>query len=301
MNPSRLPRRTALLIAMIATATCVGCTCVGCLNDARTTTNTVSNTHDQPARIDASPTCDGGPLVIVGGGGTPEEVVRRAIELAGGVDAPVVVLGQASAVSDGEGSAEMFREAGANKVSALPLNPDDDIDDRALITSARLIWFPGGSQNRLMDALREAGVLELIRERHRAGAVVGGTSAGAAVMSDPMMTGQAELDAIRRDGTTLVEGLGLWRGVIVDQHFHARRRFNRLMAAVLDRPHLVGFGIDGGTAAIVEGNRVTVMGRSSVLILDARRARVNAGAKDVPATARGVAVHVLAAGESMRF
>jgi cyanophycinase len=134
----------------------------------------------------------------------------------------------------------------------------------------------------------------LIRERYVAGAVVGGTSAGAAVMSDLMITGEADLTGVGRGATKLAPGLGLWPGVIVDQHFLKRQRFNRLFAAVLDQPDHVGVGIDEETAVIVSAGRWEVIGRSQVLVLDARKAR-NAPASDQDArpAAGNVQLHLL--------
>lgn len=241
-----------------------------------------------------------GALVIVGGGGTPDDVVKRAIALAGGDEAPVVILPQASQRAEaGEESAEMFRKAGAKHVRALSLEEATIGDDRALIDKALLIWFPGGDQNRLMKRLYDAGLVESIRERQRTGAVVGGTSAGAAVMGEVMIKGGAELKAIQRGGTPVDVGLGLWPEAIVDQHFLRRQRFNRLLSAVMERPTLVGVGIDEKTAVIVRDGSFEVMGDSSVIVIDARTAKMPP-LKDAPSallSAEGLRLHVVEPGQ----
>jgi cyanophycinase len=237
-----------------------------------------------------------GHLVVVGGGPTQPEVMQRALELAGGPRAAIVVLPQASATPEaGRTSVEYWRGLGGTNVHlAVPLT---NAAARAAIERASLIWMPGGSQRRLLDALTEAGLVEVIRQRHARGAVVGGTSAGAAVLSDLMITGEAELTGVGRGTTEVVPGLGLWPGVMVDQHFLKRQRFNRLLAAVLDHPDHVGVGIDEETAVVVSAGRWEVIGRSQVLVLDARQAR-HAPADDTalrPAAA-DVRLHVLRAG-----
>lgn len=256
-----------------------------------------------------------GALVIVGGGGTPPVVLARALALAGGDSARVVVLPQASQRPEtGPEAVAMFQEAGAKNVAWLPLSAEDDIDDEAELRSAALIWFPGGDQSRLMKALRDANLVETIVKRYRAGAVVGGTSAGAAVMSDQMIVGGAELKAIHRAGTPLGAGLGLWPGVIVDQHFHRRQRFNRLLSAVLDQPALVGVGIDERTAVIVRGGECEVLGDNSVMVIDGRGAEIDGGAASTPSdprsetpaapqphAARNVRIDVLPAGQKFRI
>jgi cyanophycinase len=168
------------------------------------------------------------------------------------------------------------------------------------IESANLIWMPGGDQNRLMKAL-PAGVIDTIRKRFREGAVVGGTSAGAAVLSQVMITGEADLRAIRRGATQTADGLALWPRAIVDQHFVRRQRFNRLLSAVLDRPELVGVGVDESTAAVWRGSKLEVIGAAQVLIIDARKATIPAGKTGELGAATGVQLHVLTNGMTFDF
>lgn len=215
-----------------------------------------------------------GPLVVAGGGSLPDDVTRRTLDLAGGKDARVVVVPQASASGDaGERAARPWRQLGAARVDVLdPDRPDP-------LRRATLIWIGGGSQSRLMKSLEGTGVPELIRERRLAGAVVGGSSAGAAVQSKIMITG---------DTTPPAEGLALDDRVIFDQHFLARRRFGRLLDQVLKHPALVGVGIDEGTAVVVRGTVYEVIGRGRVVFVDAREAEGG----------RNLELHVLEAGQS---
>src|SRR5262249_29686987 len=134
-----------------------------------------------------------GKLVVVGGGGTPDPVIARTIALAGGPNARAVVLAQASGRPEsGEESVAFWRQKGLANVASLDL-ADRDAARRA-IESADLVWFPGGDQVRLLDAIEQAGLAGAIRARYAAGAVVGGTSAGAAVMSSTMILGGETAD-----------------------------------------------------------------------------------------------------------
>jgi cyanophycinase len=241
-----------------------------------------------------------GNLVIVGGGGVGPAIVERAMQLAGGAGARVAVLPQASQTENrGEEAAQMWRDAGAGEVTNLA-DLSDRTKARDVLAHADLIWFGGGDQSRLMDALREAELVELVRERYRAGATVAGTSAGAAVMSAHMLTGGGDdaLVRIARDTTELVEGLGLANGFIVDQHFVRRQRNNRLLSVVLEHPGEVGLGIDERTAAVVAGSRVEVVGDGCVVVFDARDAAVEATEPKAQAAARGLRLHVLRSGMS---
>jgi cyanophycinase len=241
-----------------------------------------------------------GHLVIAGGGGLPDRILEKTIQLAGGPAAPVVVLPQASEEADtGDVVSEMWRKAGATTVTPLALT--DLAAARKAVDAASLIWFPGGDQVRLMKALEGTGLPEVIARRYRDGAVVGGKSAGAAVMSAIMLTGDADLQGMTVGATKTAPGLGLWPGVIVDQHFLKRQRQNRLMSLVLEHPELVGVGIDEDTAVIVSGKRFVVLGENTVVVIDARRATVEPRAAGAHAAARNVTVHVLTEGMGMEI
>jgi len=241
-----------------------------------------------------------GHLVVVGGGGVPDVIMKRALELAGGPAAPMVIFPQASELTDtGDVAVDMWKKAGATNVRWMPLT--DAQAARQAVESAAFIWFPGGDQAKLMKAFEGTGVPEVIARRYRDGAVVGGTSAGAAVMSAIMLTGDADLESITVGATKTAPGLGLWPEVIVDQHHLKRQRQSRLISLVLEHPTLVGVGIDERTAAIVSGPRFEVIGESSVLVIDARRAKVEPRAPGTLSAARDITVHVLTSGMGMEI
>jgi len=236
-----------------------------------------------------------GPIVAVGGGGTTPAIVATTLELAGGKTAVVAVLPQASeSPTAGEGSVKMWTDAGAKSVRVVSFADRDAA--RAILREATLIWMPGGSQSRFMEKIAGTGLTEVIHERHRAGAVVGGTSAGAAVLSAEMITGDADLKSLKSGTTVLNKGLGLLPGVLVDQHFLQRQRGNRLISGVLDHPTLVGVGIDEATAVIFRGTTMSVLGKSGVVVVDPRPAtRASAVAGEVVA-ATGMRLSILREG-----
>jgi len=242
----------------------------------------------------------GGALVIVGGGGTTAPICARALELARGSRTKVVVLPQASADPEsGAESAQMWREAGAAQADVVDFA--DVARARQAIAAADLVWIGGGDQVRFMQEVRAAGMLELLVERHQAGVVFGGTSAGAAVMSQPMITGEPE-DAVEKlapGSVEIAEGLGLLRGTIVDQHFVVRRRHNRLLSAVLAQRDHIGFGIDERTALIALPERFEVVGEGPVVVIDARAAEVAAADSGAVWSARGVRLDVLRQGDRL--
>ncbi|MCA9322821.1 MAG: cyanophycinase, partial [Planctomycetes bacterium] len=230
---------------------------------------------ESPAQTEVAPReSTAGALVIVGGGGTPDVAKQRALALAGGDQARVLIFAQASTRTEsGDAIAAMWRQAGARNTTVADLTNRPSVVEA--LESATLIWFGGGSQNRLMAALTEHDLVLAIRRRHQAGAVVGGTSAGAAVLSDPMVSGKVEDSGIVAAGTELKPGLGLIQGVLLDQHFLARRRIQRLTSAILDHPDLLGVGIDERCAIVVRSGSFEVLGQGSVIVIDARAATVS--------------------------
>ena len=238
---------------------------------------------------------DSGALVVVGGGGTGPEIIAKTLALAGGKDAIVVVLPQSSAVADaGVSSVKMWLDAGAREAAKVAF---DDPNAAASLRRATLIWMPGGDQNRFMKAIEGTGLAEIIRERHRAGATVGGTSAGAAVLAEAMFTGDADLTSLTAGATVTAKGLGLWSEALIDQHFLKRQRDNRLISAVMDHPAMIGVGIDEGTAVVVQGKSFEVIGKSSVVVVDARDAKVEKTAKGSLHSGTGMKLSVLRAGQ----
>ncbi len=238
-----------------------------------------------------------GHLLVIGGNGTTDAIVQRAVKLAGGAEGLVAIFPQASELAEtGANAVAMWTKAGIGRAVAL-----DPKDPATLVTlkEATFIWFPGGDQNRLMKAFEGSGVPDAIRARYRDGALVGGTSAGAAVMSASMITGEADLQSITAAKTELKPGLGLWPEVVVDQHFLKRQRNNRLISAVLDHPELVGVGVDETTAVLVTGREFEVLGKNSVVVIDARKAAVDQAPAGGLATGRGLVMSVLK--EGMKF
>ncbi|WP_396216480.1 cyanophycinase [Gemmatimonas sp.] len=245
-----------------------------------------------------------GTLFIVGGGTQPAALVEDFVKRSGGSSARIVVFAMASASGErsGEAKAKDLQALGAQARNIWITRAQADNDSIVqLLDGVTGVWFGGGDQNRLAAALRGSKVERAIRARYNAGAVVGGTSAGAAVISSPMITGE---ELLRKDttetwtrvkrGTVQVDsGFSYITNAVIDQHFLRRKRHNRLMSLVLaDAPHL-GIGIDEGTALIVEPSGLwRIAGASAALIIDAREATRTAADRDVLG-ASNVRMHLL--------
>jgi cyanophycinase len=238
-----------------------------------------------------------GTLVAIGGGVTTVEIADKAIDLAGGLTCKVAIVAEANPET-GAGSLAMWKRAGVAKQSLIDITQPDAAKD--LLREADLIWMPGGLQGVFMNRLQGTGIEDVIRECYHKGAIVAGTSAGAAVMSKVMIGGRSDLNSLKAGmWPQLMDGLGLWPDVIVDQHFLQNGRFNRLTLATLDYPELVGVGIDEETAVVVHGREFEVIGENNVTVIDARKSIRENLVKGDPAAARNLSIHILRAG--MKF
>jgi cyanophycinase len=248
----------------------------------------------------------GGAVLLAGGGETPREAILQFIQLAGGADAQIVILAhtQEDPSAGGERSAEMFRGLGARKVAVVSSIQPERV--QAALHEARGVWIPGGDQNRFMQAFPEhSGVPQAIRDVVHRGGVAGGTSAGASLMGDLMPTGaQTRSRILSAGGCPVTKGLGLLPKAIVDQHFIARNRLLRLLAATLDNPGYIGIGLDEGAWALIRANRLQTH-RGQVILIRAgrvsRRHERDSQEEDVLLGSDRVMLQVLLAGQSARL
>lgn len=271
-----------------------------------------------------------GALVIVGGGLSDDNdaVFGAFLDALPHPDAPIAIIPAASGYP--AGSAASFaaalakRGVAAERIRVVRLAVEDDPDtsedeslwrgnsedaaEIARLAGAGGIWFTGGDQARIVAALyradgSESAMLVAIRTAHRKGAVIGGTSAGAAIMSRTMIVAGDPLSLLPGEGTSREaivtgDGLGFLESGLVDQHFGERARLIRLLAALggLPADRRIGFGIDEDTALIVapDQSSARVAGRGWVTLVDARGAEHRAA----PSFAmRGAAIAMVQPGE----
>jgi cyanophycinase len=248
-----------------------------------------------------------GHLVLIGGGEKPDVAMQKFVELAGGPEAPIVAIPTASTDDDvGTYYTTLFAEKyGCPHVVTLDIRTRDDAlrpDFVALAEKATGIFFGGGDQVRILAALEGTPVLDALSRAFRRGAVVGGTSAGTACQSGLMITGEGDFKVVRTGSVELRAGLGFFSDVVVDQHFIARQRSNRLLSVILEHPDLLGVGVDEDTAIWVRPDGTfQVLGESSVMVFDASGAVLGCAPGDNGRDLLGVhdlKVHILLPGET---
>lgn len=221
-----------------------------------------------------------GKLFIIGGGNRTEAMMKELVNLSGiNISGYAYILPMASATPDSSimWTREDFVGTGAKKVSGYNFQRGVSLPKIKLdsLRNAKLIFISGGDQDRFMSVVLNTPVYDAIHEAYKKGAVIAGTSAGAAVMSKKMITGnqkkhpniESGFVSIESDNVEIKEGLGFLSDVIIDQHFVKRQRLNRLVAASVENPEQLCVGIDESTAIIVDGDNATVTGISSVIVI----------------------------------
>ena len=206
----------------------------------------------------------GGTLVVAGGGALPQAVYEAFVEAAGGEGARIVVIPTASGRADAADATtavlEPWLERPHESVEVLHTRDRERADQpefSAGLERATGVWIGGGSQSRILDAYEGTLVETRLVELLSRGGVIGGSSAGAACMSEVMIAGGMAPPDLRR-------GFDLLPHAIVDQHFTERDRAPRLRAAIATHPGRFGVGVDEGTALIVRGRDMRVVGRGRV-------------------------------------
>lgn len=220
-----------------------------------------------------------GTLIAIGGNEDKEDemvVLRRVIDEVRGEARRVEVVAAASR-EPREASRpylRAFEDMGIRRVDALDLQRRSDVEDRRTtdrLEEADVIYFTGGDQARLADVLEGTRALEIIKERYQAGAVIAGSSAGAAAMSATMLAEGKEEDGLAKGNVRTSPGLGLLPLTVIDTHFIQRGRFSRLLEAVTANPELLGLGISEDTGFIVrQGRHLEVVGSDNVIVVDGR-------------------------------
>lgn len=249
-----------------------------------------------------------GILVAVGGAEDKEDdmvVLSRILEEVRGEAERVEVIAAASREPREAARPYLraFEKIGIRKVDWMAMEGRKEADDPRTVerlAEADIIYLTGGDQLRLAKTLRGSQALETIRRRYESGAVVAGTSAGAAAMSETMMARGHGEDGLTKGNVSTDEGLGLLPHTVIDTHFVQRGRFARLLEVVTDDPSLTGIGISEDTAIVVrEGRKLEVVGSDNVIVFDGTEVlHTNADVADRgdPLVVARAIVHALAAG-----
>lgn len=246
-------------------------------------------------------------LVIIGGredpdGAATHEVVRRV------GDGRLVIVTVATEYPDEyfDMYVRSFTKLGLTEPSQLSIRSRAEANDPAtlaLLGDATAVFFTGGDQLRITSQIGDTPVQHRIQEIYDGGGLVAGTSAGAAALCSTMLVRGRGFDSRRGNELRTASGLGLLRGVVIDQHFSQRGRMARLLGAVARNPRQLGLGIDEDTAVVVEDAKTFyVVGTGAVYVIDGSMVTRSNVADDLDEadalSVYGLTLHVLARGDS---
>lgn len=249
-----------------------------------------------------------GTLIAIGGAedkSSQSAILRRVFAQAPDGNSTVGVITTASAIPEQvfAGYEDVFSQLGATRVHHIDVRGRDDARDPAIITLLRdcgTIFLSGGDQLRLTYVLGGSPLLEAVRARLREGAVIAGSSAGAAAMSATMIYNGSAADALRKGAVKMSAGLAFVDGIVIDSHFLERGRFTRLMEVGATNPEYTGIGIGEDAAVIVhEGPVLEAIGNGHVIVVDSSDLKTSTVAElndGEPVAVEHVVMHALTSG-----
>ena len=253
-----------------------------------------------------------GKLFIIGGGSRPDFLVDRMIKEAGLKSGETVAIFPHA--SEEQDSSFYYAKQQFEKRNLKALDcafkKDEKLSPSKLdsLKTAKLIYIGGGDQVRFMEIINSnPEVKNLLKSAYQNGKMIAGTSAGAAVMSEVMITGnqlkykdyENTFDNIEIKNVETKQGLGFIKTAVIDQHFVVRSRYNRLLSLIIENPIYKGIGIDEGTAILVKNGSAEVVGRAQVIVFkNPKQSKKLNGDK---LGAQGITLDIYLNGEKFKF
>lgn len=253
-----------------------------------------------------------GKLFIIGGGSRPDFLVDRMIKEAGLKSGETVAIFPHA--SEEQDSSFYYAKQQFEKRNLKALDcafkKDEKLSPSKLdsLKTAKLIYIGGGDQVTFMEIINSnPEVKNLLKSAYQNGKMIAGTSAGAAVMSEVMITGnqlkykdyENTFDNIEIKNVETKQGLGFIKTAVIDQHFVVRSRYNRLLSLIIENPTYKGIGIDEGTAILVKNGSAEVVGRAQVIVFkNPKQSKKLNGDK---LGAKGITLDIYLNGEKFKF
>ena len=253
-----------------------------------------------------------GKLFIIGGGSRPDFLVDRMIKEAGLKSGETVAIFPHASEEQDLSFYYAKQQFEKRNLKALDcaFKKDEKLSPSKLdsLKTAKLIYIGGGDQVRFMEIINSnPEVKNLIKSAYQNGKMIAGTSAGAAVMSEVMITGnqlkykdyENTFDNIEIKNVETKQGLGFIKTAVIDQHFVVRSRYNRLLSLIIENPTYKGIGIDEGTAILVKNGSAEVVGRAQVIVFkNPKQSKKLNGDK---LGAQGITLDIYLNGEKFKF
>ncbi len=222
-----------------------------------------------------------GVLLLAGGAVQNPAIFETFLELAGGPEAPIVVIPTAGGAPSYSQDSSYLRiwahRLGSNRLTMLHTYDREEANSEEFVAplrEARGVWFSGGRQWRLADSYLDTRVHRELQALLDRGGVIGGSSAGATIQGSYLARGDTKTNTVMMGDHE--QGLAFLKDVAVDQHLLRHNRHFDLLEIIEAHPHLLGIGLDEDTAIVVRGDRFEVIGSSYVAIYD-RSHKIDSG------------------------
>lgn len=252
-----------------------------------------------------------GQLLIIGGSEDKSgncEILQKFVRITGGGLIAVITAATQEPTRVGKDYTELFMGLGSCDAIALEFPNRSQVDKREnldIIARAKGIFFTGGDQLRITSLLGGTKFEKVLLKAYCTGAVVAGTSAGAAVMGETMIIGGANDESPKLTTVNMAPGMGLLSGVVIDQHFAQRGRIGRLLTAVAENPGRLGLGIDEDTAILAtDDESFQVIGSQTVTVIDGTKAvetNVSESSANKALAITNLLIHVLPEGYGFNY
>ena len=255
-----------------------------------------------------SDTSKRGFIVPIGGAEDREEeprILSRFVKICGGRSAVIAIIPTASRLHTTGGDYEkVFKRLGVREARSLHYQERADCDRKSWLDFLKRcdgVFITGGNQLRLSTKLGGTPVERVLLSRNlEDGLHIAGTSAGAAIMAQHMISAGDVGPTPRANMVALAPGLGVLERVIVDQHFRQRDRIGRLMTALSYNPTCIGLGLDEDTAALIgPDENLEVLGSGAITVVDPSElefSSMDSATRSEPVSLVGLRLHVLAEG-----
>lgn len=254
------------------------------------------------------------PVMVIGGAEDKVNgcgILTAFFKSAGGRMATIGIIPCASQEPSvvGDRYYQIFKEMGAPQVQILDIRQPKECDEERwlnILGTCTGIFVTGGDQLRLRDLIGGSKFIAAIKQRIGIGnLVMAGTSAGAAIVGEKMISGGSSGESPNQSLVDLTDGLGIFPELLVDQHFHNRNRMARLMSAIAAHPDKLGIGIDEDTCAAFENDSTfEVLGKGTITIIDPGKlthTNYPAAAESSPLSLHNLTVHVLSHGDRYNY
>jgi cyanophycinase len=214
-----------------------------------------------------------GKLIIIGGGDILDTMYNLFAKEIGGKDQPIVYIPTATDdepwIQAGEHLVK-FTSRGFTNLTTVHTRDKQKANDPVFIDrirKAKGVFIGGGDQANIANAFLGTAVHQELFTLLNRGGIIMGTSAGATIMGDLMITGWEQRKA-PNVLHTYPPGLAFMKNTSIDQHVLVRNRQFDLVPMMEANTNILGMALDEATAAYVNRDSIQVIGRSYMMIYD---------------------------------